>query len=61
MSMSLKWERVAGSTPWGSGIGVLRAKVPGGWLVRAEETGGSRDGICFYPDPEHEWTIEEDE
>jgi len=31
---------------------VLRAKVPGGWLVLA--SGGS-DALAFYPDPEHLW------
>jgi len=35
-----------------------RAKVPGGWLVRTkgdtsqDSPGG---GMCFYPDPNHEW------
>lgn len=44
----LEWEPVA-STHY-SGIGVMRAKVPGGWLV-------SIGGTClaFYPDPGHEW------
>jgi hypothetical protein len=31
---------------------ILRAKVPGGWLVLA--CGGS-DALAFYPDPEHLW------
>jgi hypothetical protein len=30
---------------------VLRAKVPGGWLVRI---GG--EAITFYPDPEQRWS-----
>ncbi|MFB3825436.1 MAG: hypothetical protein ACE15B_01660 [Bryobacteraceae bacterium] len=38
------WEQVA-STP----CTLLRAKVPGGWLVMA----GS--GLAFYPDPGHQW------
>lgn len=29
---------------------VLRAKVPGGWLVLVEGK-----GLTFYPDPNHEW------
>ena len=49
-----------------------RAKVPGGWVVKAiedvshdrPEHGGMvsgwdyRPAICFIPDPNHEWTIE---
>jgi hypothetical protein len=31
---------------------ILRAKVPGGWLVLA--AGGS-DALAFYPDPKHLW------
>ena len=27
-----------------------RLKVPGGWLV-------GLDGLCFYPDPNHEWVV----
>ena len=49
-----------------------RAKVPGGWLVKAFENaarttidGGITDGfnwyvaMCFVPDPNYEWKIEE--
>ncbi len=45
-----------------------RAKIPGGWLVKANEdvweymegrgyeTGQNlRVAICFVPDPDHEW------
>jgi len=48
-----------------------RAKVPGGWLVKATESvvhvtdiNGIDDGydwriaMAFVPDPKHEWTIE---
>ena len=42
---SLRWEELRSS----HGV-VLRAKVPGGWLVRI----GS-EAITFYPDPEHRW------
>ena len=31
---------------------VLRAKVPGGWLVLVA---GGNGGLTFYPDPEHRW------
>ena len=30
---------------------LLRARVPGGWLIAA----GSGAGLAFYPDPGHEW------
>lgn len=29
---------------------VMRARVPGGWLVSVD-----RAGVAFYPDPEHRW------
>jgi hypothetical protein len=32
---------------------VLRARVPGGWLVWAHTAHG--DGLSFVPDPEHAW------
>ncbi len=50
-----------------------RAKVPGGWLVKAYEPiweyntprgeyqnlNNLRISMCFVPDPKHEWTIQE--
>jgi hypothetical protein len=39
-------------TPVDSGhVPLLRAKVPGGWLM----TSSSGAGLTFYPDPDHEW------
>jgi len=35
--------------PWG----VVRAKVPGGWLIGLRASGAG--GVTFYPDPKHEW------
>lgn len=32
---------------------VLRAKVPGGWMVIV--TGVGYGGAFFYPDPEYRW------
>jgi hypothetical protein len=43
---SLLWEELRSS----HGV-VLRARLPGGWLVRI----GS-EAITFYPDPEHRWS-----
>jgi hypothetical protein len=40
-----QWEAI--ETSHGS---LLRAKVPGGWLVRAE-------GMAFVPDPDHGWDL----
>jgi hypothetical protein len=42
----LQWERLDSSSDYA----LLRAKVPGGWLVAL---GGT--GVTFYPDPEHQW------
>ena len=42
----LQWEPLDSSH-----IPLLRAKVPGGWLIEA----GSGAGLTFYPDPGHEW------
>jgi hypothetical protein len=43
----LQWEQVESSQRY-----VLRAKVPGGWLVLLS---GGGDALAFYPDPEHRW------
>jgi hypothetical protein len=42
----LLWEELSSS----HGV-VLRAKVPGGWLVRI-----GNEAITFYPEPEHRWS-----
>jgi hypothetical protein len=42
----MQWEELSSSQQK-----VLRAKVPGGWLVAMR---GS--GLCFLPDPSHEWS-----
>jgi hypothetical protein len=42
----LQWTAAAPSH-----VPLLRAKVPGGWLIAA----ASGAGLTFYPDPDHEW------
>ena len=42
----LQWVPLDSSHP-----SLLRAKVPGGWLLAA----GSGAGLTFYPDPDHQW------
>jgi hypothetical protein len=32
---------------------LYRAKVPGGWLIVADQCDGA--GLTFLPDPEHTW------
>lgn len=50
-------------------LGLGRLQVPGGWLVLiffdgyyyrkgAMENINGNSGLCFYPDPKHEWVIE---
>jgi hypothetical protein len=46
LAPSLQWTPVDTSH-----IPLLRAKVPGGWLIAA----GSGAGLTFYPDPSHQW------
>ena len=42
----LEWTAVLSSQ-----LPLLRAKVPGGWLIAA----ASGTGLAFYPDPSHQW------
>lgn len=55
----LTWEKLQVGEPkheftYGS---INRTKVPGGWLLAVfwSPTHGGGPGICFYPDPNHEW------
>ena len=49
--MALVWEKLNTSgTGFLNMLQTWRAKVPGGWLVAAIET-----GMTFYPDPQHLW------
>ncbi len=35
---------------------IFRARVPGGWLVVLKQGAAEQlGGICFVPDPDHEW------
>lgn len=43
---------------------LCRLKVPGGWIV-TEESGPEKHGpfatsMCFVPDPNHEWELEDE-
>ncbi|PWU12038.1 MAG: hypothetical protein C5B51_01460 [Terriglobia bacterium] len=46
------WEPLRSS---GGLLSVLRAKVPGGWLVYVCNGFHRHAGLTFYPDPEHRW------
>lgn len=50
MKYPRKWEKIKRFT--------YRLKVPGGWIV--SDTGGAGLGICFFPDPNYEWMLEEE-
>jgi hypothetical protein len=41
--------------PYEHGSKILRAKIPGGWLVRALEISTGTVGFIFIPDPDHIW------
>jgi hypothetical protein len=45
---ALKFEKLSAGS-----YSIARAKVPGGWLVVA-----GNSGVTFYPDPEHSWNGE---
>jgi len=49
----LTWEPVKTNIiPYVATPGVMRAKVPGGWLIAFV---GCAEGGTFMPDPEHKW------
>lgn len=57
MKDNLYWEWVDSNTR------TKRARVPGGWLVRAEAFYSTKTialAICFYPDPNSEWIIDQE-
>jgi hypothetical protein len=56
----LSWEKLAIAEPKHEFTysTVLRAKVPGGWILTVFYTSGHQDGgvaTTFVPDPEHAW------
>ncbi len=55
----LVWEKVEGEildrSPADSIVRCLRARVPGGWLLRFSPAGKEEPGTIFLPDPNHEW------
>jgi hypothetical protein len=52
----LKWERVGTMDDFGgeSTVIALRAKVPGGWLIKISDASENFQ-VTFLPDPNHEW------
>jgi hypothetical protein len=51
----LIWENIDSQPPAHRGSSVvMRAKVPGGWLVNVIVT-QIGTGLAFYPDPDHTW------
>lgn len=41
---------------------LFRANVPGGWLVALKQKSSEElGGICFVPDPNHEWELASDD
>ena len=48
--MKLHWGKID-TEKFFIGHQLLRAKVPGGWLIAASMSAA----IAFYPDPHHEW------
>ncbi len=73
----VRWEEVKhnwvagqGSNKWPA-FKLLRAKVPGGWLITIQEVGaqtggisdipkdhGAPGGLTFVPDPNYSWAME---
>lgn len=56
----LHWEKLSVAEPKHefTYATILRAKVPGGWLMTVFYTSGHQDGgvaTTFVPDPEHTW------
>lgn len=45
------------------GVGnLVRTKVPAGWIVeRFRGKHASGNSICFVPDPNHEWILEDND
>jgi hypothetical protein len=55
MPVMLRWQRLETE---GGPRSVLRAKVPGGWLIWCDDYSSSESGysgLTFMPDPKHEW------
>jgi hypothetical protein len=37
---------------------IYRTQVPGGWLVALKQGATEQlGGVCFVPDPDHEWDL----
>jgi hypothetical protein len=53
MEKKLHWEYLNSDTSYLNTV--LRAKIPGGWLVFADNNTGEGSGLTFVPDRDHEW------
>ena len=56
----LQWQSLPFTTAEGKIDKVMRAAVPGGWLVLAYYSSSANSygfgGMTFYPDPDHKWS-----
>jgi len=53
----LSWERVVAVDEFGAEVNIstVRAKLPGGWLIKVSDIGEQHFNVTFIPDPNHEW------
>ena len=54
---NLNWERVVATDEFGAEVNIstVRAKLPGGWLVKVSDISEQTFNVTFLPDPNHEW------
>ncbi len=60
--MKFEWEQIyLKADPEKIKVSTWRAKVPDGWIICNNTSMGNNiaQGVIFYPDPNHEWEVEE--
>jgi hypothetical protein len=66
MSKILNWEIFSNNETPIRYEKTKRIKVPGGWIINTWHTGSDghekypssiSEGLCFFPDPAHEWEV----